>query len=1350
VPCSRFPAIRGQEESIVSLETTRERADPRSILRELRESARQAARAPETELAGLLARRGELRQALADLPWDDGLATSLREHLGAVESRLERLEGETSGATAAEAEIRELRVDLSWIPLLFPEGALDETVVALGAELGALRPAAEEVAEEDGGRAADALRESREALTRVKLSRLGHRASLLVEAEDTDIDDIWAAFLEARDLEAKEEAGRTVRRALRDQITDRVQALDVPRAAEALARFAAEYDDRVLEALAGQAEMPPEKAAEALDAMHRQVLWVRALVRHTVRRASRADESHQEALDLLRHLGRRLRRANVRLLRESQEVRLQSRLEGIFGARFVVFFENLILWLILAVLVILFVEAVILPDAHPPEDAAPDAHEAAARWRSVFLALAGLDTLICLVFLLEFFTKLALVKGKARWFARHFLVDLVPSIPFGAIAHLDKFDKLRAARGFRFLRLTRVARFSRGARAVIRFVRFFGFLQRATDRLVRSHGSLLNRNVVLFEPTPLKEQESETEELRFRLRQVRSLARRVWRTAIRKLGTDERSRGVAALISGLPREARLLTLPVTTRPPEPERVRALRAEELVERLTRLDPGTVDGEIGLSGARRLATTLSRLDVPVLRSLPGLKPMIRAARGVGEPLERVARAGKALGRYLEGLLSKIHWVSDLSGVVTGPQFLDRLGTTLAQATARPAKRLLLFGFAFLLIKGFVHLLGGSAAEGEDPSLIEAIADWLGRTLGTPFVILGAACLVGLLLGLWFRRVAGEATDFFTRTAEAQFINLLKSAKLASLDEDMRALWDRAFRPESLLRGVDPEVGATRLQGLFEDRRTGDSAWESRLLRLYRDYLDGAMFHLSDTKTTSQLLGNISLENIRTERLGATRRERKRLAALDLERAHSIFRGPYIWFRSIYHSAAQWTAKLILEYNRRAIPLAARSDYSESAVAAMDAWLDRRIREEGAEPEEDDGAPAFVTTEFTALHFLTVDDRRDRAVAERFGEKTLEAVKADRRAMIRTIFGTYPFHRLPRSERTLNPYEVYSGRLAGGRVILFPLVLLLSLLKALGWLVRRVRATLREIVNPAHVERSTRVNWASYDVAVRKINRMRKPLFMECARFRALFDPEYLGLSYLPDAESGVEGRTYREDLERIGARDEEWDAFAALREGRDEALRELAALIEAEGGPDGYLRSLLGREPEGWRESHRAAAVAFAIDYRGARTLMGLRASASATLRRVVEDRGAGPGAGILRRLLWILIPSRRLKHAFREFLLRFGYDDLPPRERRWVWRAVRADRDGLMRLVQMGASLEPGTEPEEAGREILAEVARHPESWSEQLVTLRTVQALSLLDVRNYRRQVWALGDYGNE
>ena len=41
------------------------------------------------------------------------------------------------------------------------------------------------------------------------------------------------------------------------------------------------------------------------------------------------------------------------------------------------------------------------------------------------------------------------------------------------------------------------------------------------------------------------------------------------------------------------------------------------------------------------------------------------------------------------------------------------------------------------------------------------------------------------------------------------------------------------------------------------------------------------------------------------------------------------------------------------------------------------------------------------------------------------------------------------------------------------------------------------------------------------------------------------------------------------------------------------------------------------------------------------------------------------------------------------------------------------------------------------------------VVGHPERISEQLVTMRTVQTLSLIDMLNYREHIYRLGDYAS-
>jgi hypothetical protein len=1358
-------------------ETTRKTRPPdaRELFRELRKTAHRAARVPAADRAELTAERDRLRARLSVAEWDDGFVEALREHLAHVGARLERLESLTSDSDTAGIEILELRGDLTWLALTLPTEAERETVAALQAEFSSLRPAAGDLARAGHPETERALDRADEELDRFLLHRLAERTALVVDRGDATVEDLWTAYLEAREYRA--EGVREIRRDLRDRIRAAVEALAPLRAAEVLEEFAAEYEDRALDLLATQSELSSTAATELLMAGRREIAWLRGLLRDTLRRTGKDGAASAAARRTLERWTRRLGRANRRLERELQEVGLQARLDGIFGARFVAFFENLILWLIFAVVGILLVE-VFLPPQHVGPDAPEAVREASAAWQPVFHVLNWTDFAICMVFLVEFFTKLALVRGRPRWFARHFLVDLVPSIPYGVIA-THGLDALRAVRLARVARATRMIRYIRVVRPLARFVRFFGFLQRGIDRMVRQHGALLNRNVVLFEPETLGADVTDEAELVRRMRELRVLARQAWRGAAERAADGDRGELLASLATRLPDEARVRELPVEAVPPRPAGTKMVRAEDLVETLTRLDPGSVEATIGAPEAARIANTLSRLDMPLVRLFPGLRQMVRAARD-GEPLQRVAEAGRALGRWVGRLLASVHWLSDLSGVITGPQFLDRLGGALVRATGRPARRLLIFGFAFLLLKATVHLFLALPAapavetasaplaaealadgtETEDPPdrhLFVRMVDWLQRTLGTTFLVLGFSCLVLLVVGMWFKRIAGEATDFYSRTAEAQYLNLMKTAKLANLDEDLDTLWQRVLRPERLILGEPTDAGSSVLRARYDETHLSMEGltWNDKVLRLYHDYLDGALFNANDTKTTSQLLGNLSLENIRTERLGTSRRERKLLASLDLDRVRSAIRGPYFWFHSVNHSVAQWTAKLILAYNLRAIPLSERRSHPEAEVAEYEDWLSRRIEErpaEALEPEEEEGGvAAFRTTEFTALHFLTCDPMRDERVRQRFGERTLQALKADRRGMIRTIFGTYPFHRQPRADRTVNPFDLYERYVSGGKAILLPFYSLRLLFRQVWWFLMRVRAGVREVFSSRVTEHDLRRNWAGYGVAVRKINRMRKPLYMECARFRGLFDPEYLGLTLLAEEESGVEGRTWREDLDRIAARDEERDPFHAIREARAEALRELSETVAAAGGPERYVDDLRPGHGNGsWRCAYRALAIAWAIDYRSARTLATVRSRVDEILGEAIRLRGRVPGAGPVRRMLRRLVPSGGLDLAWREYRARFGAGSLTERELGWIRRALRANYRDLARLVRLAVGLEPGATPEDASRRILREVALLPDSWTEQLVTLRAVQSLSVLDIRNYRRQVWTLGGYEDE
>ena len=95
-------------------------------------------------------------------------------------------------------------------------------------------------------------------------------------------------------------------------------------------------------------------------------------------------------------------------------------------------FDKLIVWLIFLVLAILVVEVmcsdVVGVDEHGEDIVVSSLSD------EVHIGLAIVDTLACFVFLLEFFVKLRMVTGRRSWFLRHFLIDLVPSVPVGLIA----------------------------------------------------------------------------------------------------------------------------------------------------------------------------------------------------------------------------------------------------------------------------------------------------------------------------------------------------------------------------------------------------------------------------------------------------------------------------------------------------------------------------------------------------------------------------------------------------------------------------------------------------------------------------------------------------------------------------------------------------------------------------------------------------------------------------------------------------------------------------------------------------------------------------------------------------
>ena len=622
---------------------------------------------------------------------------------------------------------------------------------------------------------------------------------------------------------------------------------------------------------------------------------------------------------------------------------------------------------------------------------------------------------------------------------------------------------------------------------------------------------------------------------------------------------------------------------------------------------------------------------------------------------------------------------------------------------------------------------------------------------RLVAAPLVILGVLCLIPLFVGLWFRQIAGEATDFCTQVAEAQFLTATKHLKRRLAERHHAVLHRRVIAPEMEISGraaPDPSPAQTE-----NEEGCPSDPTEAAVELLFDDYLDGAPFHRSDTKTTTQLLGNLALVSLRETRLGHGRHRRKRLRRLDLSNTRVSLRGPYLWFHFISRSLAQQTAKLVVDYNAHALPLDRAATADDRQVRRYLEWLSRRLNTpvdqlrpaaefrnrlgaRSQEPEESAGAKQdhrgreFHGNEFTAIHFLSADGQLEADVRRRYGDQVAELMHRDRRDNIRRVFRTYPFHHWPREQRCFNPLVFYGRYLAGGRVLLLPWRAFWWSTKLLVQAMRLLCKFVGEVLNPTLGELDTLEQSDPLAVAVRKIHRMRKPVFLECLRMRAEFDPEYLGV--LLPGSTPCAGRAtltpIEEDLALIGADPGVQREFRRLAaECRRQVLEFRRLLAQLDCGPQSA-------------ESLRAMAVAYTIDYAGVR----IRLEASQRLVRAFDDACANPpNLGWSVRALW-----RRWKHAARlDCLLKQpAFRDYAGR--RETCLALLCRRRGpllkdLRRLTQRDFTTDPMAE----ARRVLLAVARDPATWSRQLVILRAVQTLSVLDLKTYCDLVAELGEY---
>ena len=1151
-------------------------------------------------------------------------------------------------------------------------------------------------------------------------------------------------------------------RELRQAHLDRCRELVAELAEASLLQFvrivSAELADRasaVLSEAAAAAVRTPIPVLDALrqgcEAFH-SVLGTRL---ETLSQCPGLDESDRREI---REALRAVSRIRKRSLVAKHEEDTQQRLEGFFGRKNVKRFENFILVLILVFIALFIIEWNLDDGFSPGESAADGATESPTGPREMprwlwYIHLA--DGFLCIFFQLDFFVRWGFARWRWSYFVRHFWFESLPAIPYGLLA---------PTLGLELMIVLRVQRFLRIFRAVI-------FLFRGSDRAVEKFRPILDQDVVVFDPTPAGD--TPESPLQQRLRALQSNHLKILRDLYAEIAWPDRAAFLTDYVRALELEASVCSnqkLPYRSRAADAHR--EIRLEWVIDRLLDCDVARTISVLGRDGSERLARSLRFFDLPLLRRLPIVRRIVPAARRAS-PTEAASAAAQAVGQVLQDALGVLRFFGDLSGITTGPQILDRIASAVILAAKRPAVRLLLLGAVFLVIQALAGWLPG---DGWVSTAIEKVS----TLLGYPIIILGSVCLVALAFGWWFKRIAGEALDVFLRTADAHHHQLLKNWKASRIEQDVQALNRSVLQPEIQLRGdraIDDETachfltdplrrGALQLAvpAPTDDRLEEFGSDLESIIMLYRDFLDGPILHRQDDKTSVQLLGNLVVHDIRSRTLGLSRREMRQLEKLDLEKKKLLSFGPYFWFRYITESLAIETAKLVTEYNICCVPLDRLQHVAPDVRQRFERFIDERRSDSDPDRGDRQRSMAFmreplINDDFSVLNFLTADRELDERVRRRYGDEVLNAMRQDRRGVVRDIFGTRPYHLLPRAERTLNPYRFYR-RYLGARVVLLPVLALVAVFRFTLLGMRQMFRLVEEVLGRKRVLRSQLSRSAGFEVATRKINRMRKPFFMEALRLRAAMDIEYLGLR-IPGVEADSEDTAYRADLEFIGATRSERRPVLEFRERAVTDLRRFRSFLVDEWGIEDNYRNLFctldetGELEASRGEVLRALVTAYITDHQGLRTLVVAEDESSRFVEESLERRETRTfrvGMFLGSWLLFALPAVRRRRTLFGQFIHdSTDYSRLNRAARKKLWRSFVTAPAAIENAVRLSLERrQHAAEGRDAVLEKLRRVAWSHASWTQRIVTVRTLQVITVLDIRAYRDLIYEVGGYADE
>ncbi len=1042
---------------------------------------------------------------------------------------------------------------------------------------------------------------------------------------------------------------------------------------------------------------------------------------------------------------------------------------------------------------------------------------------ATLVAFVWIDTGICVIFLAEFFFKLACSPSKAWYFKGHW-IDFVASIPLAGIARW----------GLRWGRLARVARLARLARFV-RVIRALWFLYSRVAKSVEKNRRVLDQDY-----------EISLDGVR---RFLEGLGQRDGAQA------GEYGELVKAIVGEIENSLLLRTLDRITRVFRRRRPEAKLGAAGLER-RRLGAGSRLAKI-IARVQALLTYICDFNgivtTPQLLNYLG-QAMFKAGKRRGIVLFAVGAMGALFGLVVQQIFGpqiarlKPRTIDVAPEPAPAPARLDlgkavclqrapkmrvrlahhgpkggpavavlsvtlRDGNVFAlekvpkpRTTIKPGKRVT-FALRFKpsvpgVCDDVLRIRTDSGPLIEIPVTgvgVDYFALRLARrarqSFGWNFVLISLPFLGLALVGWSWARKSRRVTSDYKNVAEASFLNLMEDAKKPTMFADLAWFYDEVLLDETVLQNGAAAVErmeadfTAKVNRLLEERRRTDPgfavedlAYERALfptdsrggvftsrelsmtrlgfvleaihviargfppssihhpngatvVQLYRDAIDGALFHETDCKTIEQLLGNITVRRV-LRQIRYSPKDMKRLARL------AAPFGPNLWLTFICRSIAEQTGRLVSDFNASAVPLRDVGDGAIRGDAELwrqyDAWL------RGGPPVRGDN---YFTNDFNAMHFLVVDEGQDERVREQFGDRVLAKLRHERSRMVRTIFGTYALSQTI----TINPYRLYHrvfgrdvqtemhmGRLQRALGVPKGVFKIVGLpLRMVCWSFRGALAAARwgkEFILNVLADVETEQEKADFDACLRKITRMRGPVIAEASAIRARFDAAYLGCL---EPEAGPSRCV--EDMASVHAGEETILFYKRLRKEWGAELDELAAFMERD------------PELECQGEALRAVQTAYLLDDRGLKRLVQAVPTIEAVERSIAEGRVVWPKGGwrkSLRQAIRAAVALGRddVSVGLDRFSELYGLEPGPATQR--LRRAYVRGVDGLREAVD--TFVWAGGKPREKAKEMLEEIiaGRHRE-WTAELVTVRTLHALSLLDRRNYELAVYDVGGFAD-